>query len=120
MAVDLDIAWSLDEPPATPAGWRRWDTVPPPAPDDAALEARLGWPDGTLAVLRQAFAAKLRRRTGWESPAPAVAAAARVFKRGVAYRSRVPFIPFSHSGQYLVRVLPTCELPKAGFTVVDV
>jgi len=56
------------------------------------LEDALGWPEGTLAVLRQAFQLGLGRATGWELP-PTTAvegawtAAASVYRRGVALRA---------------------------------
>ncbi len=68
-------------------------------PGDAAIERRLDWPTGTIAVLRHAFAAKLPRSVGWSvrtnsTISAAVAAAAAVYKRGVAAKiSKAPIGP---------------------------
>lgn len=87
--ISLNVAWTLDAPPLRPRTAHAWPTRNAEAA--STLEARLGWPGGTLSTLNAAFSARLGRAVGWEDAADAplpspVEAAARVFKRGVGYR----------------------------------
>ena len=100
----LSVDWQLRQPPLLARAWHYWDdsgtadvghvggprlglegsSADPEA--DSKLKEQLGWPEGTLEVLRLAFALRLGRATGWESLSDSVWAAAGVFRRGVAAR----------------------------------
>ena len=98
----LSVDWQLRQPPLLARGWHYWEDsatatanagqAAGPSPGlegssaDQDLEERLGWSEGTLEVLRRAFALRLGRASGWESSSDSVLAAAGVFRRGVAAR----------------------------------
>jgi len=89
----LTVSWRMSQPPVAAKSWHNWrDFVL--SPSDNKLEAALGWPAGTVAVLEQGFKLGLGRTLGWEVDGAvgedhglaALQAAARVFRRGVAAR----------------------------------
>ena len=147
----LSVDWQLRQPPLLARAWHYWgDSAaahaghaagPSPAlagsglagsglagsglegsSSDLDLEARLGWSEGTLEVLRQAFALRLGRATGWESLSDSVLAAAGVFRRGVAARrpnSEVASV--NEHGNYQIQISSQQpDLPPTGvFTIMD-
>lgn len=98
----LNIKWTVTSPPLSAKDWYQW------AAGDAdlaehPLEEKLALPSGTLSVLNSAFTLMLNRSTGWdlssiEEKAP-FAAAAQIYKRGVAIRGGAENTPKT-SGHY--------------------
>jgi len=140
----LSVDWQLRQPPLLARAWHYWgDSAaahaghaagPSPAlagsglagssdPEaDPEVEARLGWPERTLEVLRQAFALRLGRATGWESLSDSVLAAAGVFRRGVAARRPNSEVASVHEhGNYQIQISSQQpDLPPTGvFTIMD-
>lgn len=137
----MNVKWSMARPPLVPEAWHTWSSaqVPgnvPAASGDAATERRLEWPLGTLAALRQGFERGLPRRIGWlERDAShgwtacpleesALARAAQVFRRGVAYASPgATFVRTEHSGAYAITLVDPrgspLDDPAATWTIVD-
>lgn len=112
----FEVRWTLDEPPVKPGAWHKVSEAAAGTADEAGLEAGLGWPAGTLAVLRGAFQRKLDRGTGWEAAAGqterAVRTAARIYKRGVGVRLEgQTFAMGTRSGAYPIRILGGAEPP---------
>lgn len=116
--------------------------------DDQSIESHLGWPHGTLAVLRMGFRLKLPRQIGWSEdtsgfdvpskvgsedgglghrysqPTP-VKVAAGVYKRGVAYggQNGCELLTDTLKGTYDIAVIPEphppIETSDQIWTVVD-
>ena len=87
------------------------------------LEAKLEWPPGTLALIDAAFAHNLTRKDGIEvSSGGAEAAArcaARVFRRGVAWRKGTESAPTeSKQGRYAIDFVQVMPQPSADFRIV--
>lgn len=132
MSKTLDISWSFADPPVTATSWGRFESLPPPDAGDQALEARLGFPAGTLNALRLGFGKKLGRAVGWEDARPGaaepspVATAARQYKRGVASRlgPQKPMPVPTPAGSYPIKFLECAQPPvevidPRGLTIVD-
>ena len=89
--------------------WQQTDIAPHSSAADCALEQSLGWPEGTLAVLRAAFEHNLPRHVGWDCPPTApFLCAARYYKRGVAVRGQA--LPHSQVQTKLAWVAQLSEL----------
>jgi len=121
----LRIEWAMPQPPVMPENWQIWGDLTRAVLDDDALESTLHWPPQTVATIRKALAEQLGRATGWESTSPAVAMAARVFKRGVGYRRPgATFAPTSLTGSYQLsisneRMPPLHQIVPGSFVIVD-
>src|SRR5262245_55610208 len=125
----LTVRWSKSEPPIAATTWQRLQAPPGGEAGDQELEGRLGWPPGTLAALRRAFERRLTRDIGWQDAAPGpepspIAAAARVFRRGVAHRSATGSpTTGTQTGSYPIEIMPADDLPESfaalPFAVVD-
>jgi 3-dehydroquinate synthetase len=118
----LTVSWSLPDPPVDAVTWKQWtsDLLLVEEP----LERDLGWPQGTLAVLGQAFREGLPRGTGWDLKAiehsSAYTQAARIFRRGVAVR---PSDPRPQTGHYPLSLSSHWDwgriLPKGSLGIID-
>lgn len=124
---EISINWTMAEPPVTPVGWRIWNLehFPENLRRDSGFELKNAaqiFSDPTVQeVLVTAFRERLPRSTGWEAGkdlpdfiSARIAAAASVFKRGVAFRRTGD----RHStvlkqGSYPVRVLNQSEAQEA-------
>lgn len=144
----LVVKWQIEHPPTPPTKDHLWSDRPPIQGDmekgkasqgDAATEANLGWPRGTLAALHMAFMSQLDRKTGWteqgetgekgETMPPhgalsSLGTAAQVFKRGVGYRRNLerPFHSQSSQGQYAIEILDPSSPPMTfqnSFVLID-
>lgn len=94
---DIIVEYESNAAFVAPRTWHDWDAAQLRqafAQTDAKLDARLGWPTGSTGILLAALAAGLPRSTGWQGSAQtdayeaALACAATVYKRGVAWRQR--------------------------------
>ncbi len=136
----LVVPWKMQIPPLTPTRDHTWQPLPsshqaqPDSTDaeDMRLEKAFHWPQGTIAILRQAFQSNLDRHTGWTEPShlppgagpTPVQTAARVYKRGVGYRSdsEQPYPEAQSQGQYTIEILgPTSPVTiiRNSFVLID-
>ena len=136
----LSVDWQLRQPPLLARAWHYWDdrgtantghaggsslgleraSADPEV--DPEVEERLGWPEGTLEVLRRAFALRLGRATGWESSSDSVLAAAGVYKRGVAsHRPNTEAAYVNGRGSYQIKISSQQPdlTPTGVFTIMD-
>jgi 3-dehydroquinate synthase len=111
---ELHVRWVLERRPATVVVTTQRGNVDS---GDASLEASLGWPAGTLAYLRQGFAARLPRSTGWQGPSndPAWEVAAAYFRRGVPSSAQSGKTKRATRGQYSISVNTSSELATERF-----
>lgn len=155
----IKVRWTMSRPPLMPESWYHWQMRgDPPSSihspgggardNDEVIESLLGWPQGTLAVLRTGFSLKLPRQIGWteelskseavskvgsgngrfghslSQPTP-VQVAAGVYKRGVAYggQSGSELQKETLKGIYDIAVIPESrspiEISDQIWTVVD-
>lgn len=104
----LPIEWSMSTPPTPARTWKALNTGPLPK-QALELEQRLQWPAGTLFILEQVFTQGWGRSTGWrmdetDETWPAVAQAAKVFRRGVAC-GQAPQTPEIQTGRYNIEII---------------
>ena len=112
---ELNVDWSIPDPPILASSWKSWDAHTRPLPH--RLDARLGWPEGTVHVLENAFKKQLGRTIGWDlttldkASIQAFEKAAQVFRRGVAVLGKSGV---SRQGHYSIRLVPswTWDLPR--------
>jgi 3-dehydroquinate synthetase len=118
----LSVSWAMPDPPMPAKEYFKWPDLTLGEASD--LEQKLGWPAGTLVILREAFQRQLSRKYGWEiSPKTRQApfqTAARVFRRGVAMKDQKSE---EKRGQYPIRFIKALNwnelLPHTQLCIID-
>lgn len=118
----ITVPWEMTEPPVDPKqsnGSYQW-------PKNTVLkndtdENTIGWPEGTISILHQAFDAKLSRFDKWQfsNDYPnfsALKMASKVFKRGVYCESQEVK---TYKGQYDITVTNNTPRFQGAMVVVD-
>lgn len=107
MPTNLQVSWTMSLPPIAHS------LAPAPLPQSFknSLDALLHWPDGTLAILHQAFQENRSRFEIWNQIPPerilAYEQAAKVYKRGIGVAHKAPL---THSGSYPIVATTLNEL----------
>ncbi len=134
------VKWTMSRPAVPVQSWYSWSWTPidvqaTEGGEDSTTERLLGWPQSTIAVLREGFKKKLGRQVGWlephgddslppaSSPSP-IAVAAHVFKRGVGYAvnkatSRLDKLQGAYSITILGKDSDPLSRDPAVWTIVD-
>ncbi len=86
----IKVCWKKAPTSSDVPSWHTWQF----SPQNHPLDEKLGWPEGSISVLEEAFRLKLSRFTGWDLTklprSEAAQQAARVFKRSVFTKPKAP------------------------------
>ena len=112
----IEVSWTMTHPSLEPKTWYHFVSQAALPQSDAlqkATEKAFTWPEGTIAVLEQAFELHLSRSVGWQIDALSNRApwiqAAQIFRRGVAYSKQEPALI---SGSYKIHFMSGNEAPE--------